>query len=103
MTLTLDSTLALTGADDGFLKIANITTGKGEITCLKWLDESKYVASGCSNAQIIIWDTRSGERAMTFNGHSKKIQEFSVSANQDFLVSASDDGAARVFDISSFR
>ncbi|XP_010691769.2 uncharacterized protein LOC104905024 [Beta vulgaris subsp. vulgaris] len=74
-----------------------------EISCLKWLGETSLVASGCRNGDILVWDTRSGMVATTFRGHSKGIQSLSVSADCNFLVSASKGGTGRVFDISKFK
>ncbi|XP_021758101.1 uncharacterized WD repeat-containing protein C25H1.08c-like [Chenopodium quinoa] len=153
LTYTPDSNLALTGAENGVLSVANIANEKvtssfsshsssiqciglslsmrwvatggadeklviwdlqhsacrnifeyqDEITCLNWLGESMLVASGCGDGQIIVCDTRSGEHVRSFKGHSDKIQELAVSADNNFLVSVSEDGTARVFDISDFR
>ncbi|KMT10369.1 hypothetical protein BVRB_5g115000 [Beta vulgaris subsp. vulgaris] len=150
---TSDSTLALTGAENGFVSVVNIAKGKvtssvsshsssvqcigisssmpwvatggadeklviwdlqhsacrsvyeyqDDVSCLKWLGESRYVASACGDGQIIIWDTRSEDHVRTFKGHSERIHELAVSADNNFLVSASEDGTARVFDISDFR
>lgn len=74
-----------------------------EISCLKWLGETSLVASGCCNGDILVWDARSGVVATTFRGHSKGIQSLSVSADCNFLVSASKGGTGRVFDISKFK
>uniref|UniRef100_A0A803KRK7 Angio-associated migratory cell protein n=1 Tax=Chenopodium quinoa TaxID=63459 RepID=A0A803KRK7_CHEQI len=81
----------------------NIFEYQDEITCLNWLGESMLVASGCGDGQIMICDTRSGEHVRSFKGHSDKIQQLAVSADNKFLVSGSEDATARVFDVSDFR
>ncbi|XP_056685142.1 uncharacterized protein [Spinacia oleracea] len=153
LTYTSDSTLALTGDENGILSVVNIGSGKvtssfsshsssinciglslsmpwvatggsdekvviwdlqhsahrstfeyqDEVTCLKWLGESRFVASGCGDGQIHICDTRSGEHVRSFKDHTGNIQQLDVSADNNFLVSASEDGTARVFDISDFK
>ncbi|XP_061344121.1 uncharacterized protein LOC133290078 [Gastrolobium bilobum] len=72
------------------------------VTCLAWLGAS-YVATGCVDGNVRIWDSRSGECVKTFKGHSDPIQSLSVSANRDYLVSASLDHTARVFEIEGFQ
>ncbi|XP_027366203.1 angio-associated migratory cell protein [Abrus precatorius] len=72
------------------------------VTCLAWLGAS-YVATGCVDGKVRLWDSRSGECVKTFNGHSDAIQSLSVSANRDYLVSASLDETACVFEVGNFR
>ncbi len=70
---------------------------------MTWLGASKYLATGCLDGKIRVWDSLSGDCIRTFSGHAGAIQSLSVSANLDFLVSASIDGTARVFEIAEFR
>lgn len=75
------------------------------MTCLSWLGTSRYIATGCVDGKIRVWDSLSGEETAvrTFSGHSDAVQSLSVSANGDFLVSASLDGTGRVFEIDEFK
>ncbi|KAK7357133.1 hypothetical protein VNO80_16416 [Phaseolus coccineus] len=72
------------------------------VTCLAWLGAS-YVATGCVDGKVRLWDSRSGECVKTLKGHSDAIQSLSVSANRDYLVSASLDGTACAFEVENFR
>ncbi|WVY98256.1 hypothetical protein V8G54_030407 [Vigna mungo] len=72
------------------------------VTCLTWLGAS-YVATGCVDGKVRLWDSRSGECVKTLKGHSDAIQSLSVSANRDYLVSASLDGTACAFEVENFR
>lgn len=73
------------------------------VTCLSWIGDSKYVAAGCADGKVRIWDSLSGDCVQTFSGHRDVIQSVAVSADKKFLVSGSLDGTARVFDIPEFQ
>ena len=77
--------------------------GQEGVACLSWLGASKYVATGCVDGKVRVWDSLSGDCVRTFSGHSDAIQSLAVSANGEFLVSVSLDGTARVFEIAEFR
>lgn len=55
------------------------------------------------DGKVRLWDSLSGECVRTFSGHSAGVQGISVSANRDYLVSASYDGTARVFEIAEYK
>ncbi|CAL5209313.1 unnamed protein product [Lathyrus oleraceus] len=71
------------------------------VTCLTWLGAS-YVATGSMDGAVRLWDSRSGECVKMFRGHSEGIQTLSLSANREYLVSASLDHTARVFEVKDF-
>lgn len=73
------------------------------VTCLLWLANSRYIATGCVDGKLRIWDSLSGECLKVLSGHSDAIQSIAASSNGDFLVSVSVDGTARVFEIAEFR
>ncbi|ONH90355.1 hypothetical protein PRUPE_8G049100 [Prunus persica] len=153
LAISSDSTLAVTGCEDGSIHVVNIVTGKvvsslpshsdsvecielapsfpwaaigsmdnkliiwdlqhslarstcdheDGVTCLTWLGGSRYLATGCGDGKVRLWDSLSGDCVRIFNGHSESIQSLSVSANQEFLVSVSTDGTARVFEIAEYK
>lgn len=79
----------------------NFHRGQYGATCLTWLGTS-CVATGSNDGVVRLWDSRSGECVRTFRGHSEPIQSLSLSANRDYIVSASMDHTARVFDVKGF-
>ncbi|ONM34131.1 transducin family protein / WD-40 repeat family protein [Zea mays] len=73
------------------------------VTSLTWLGSSRYVASGCIDGKVRIWDSLSGACAREFSGHADVVQSLAITADGNTMVSASSDGSARVFDISMFK
>lgn len=72
------------------------------MVCLLWLGKSKYIASGCLDGKVRIWDCLSGVCARTFDGHQDDIQDLAISCDKNHIVSVSKDTTARVFEISEF-
>ena len=73
------------------------------VTSLAWLGSSRYVASGCIDGKVRIWDSLSGDCAREFSGLADVVQSLAVTTDGNALVSVSTDGSARVFDISMFK
>lgn len=73
------------------------------VTCLIWLAGSRYIATGCVDGKVRIWDSLSGECTKVLSGHSDIIQSIAASSTGEFLVSVSFDGTSRVFEIAEFR
>ncbi|EPS71726.1 hypothetical protein M569_03033, partial [Genlisea aurea] len=73
------------------------------VACLVWLGRGRYVATGCLDGMVRIWDGLSGNCLRELHGHSDAIQGLGVSGNGDFLVSVSIDGTARAFEVAEFR
>jgi WD40 repeat protein len=61
------------------------------------------VATGCVDGKVRLWDSLSGDCIRIFSGHADAVQSLSIAANQDYLVSGSSDGTARVFEIAEFK
>ncbi len=69
---------------------------------MTWLGASRYLATGCVDGKVRVWDSLSGDCVRTFSGHTEPIQELSVSGNKDYLVSVSLDRTARVFEVHEY-
>nr|GFA59011.1 angio-associated migratory cell protein [Tanacetum cinerariifolium] len=72
------------------------------VTCLSWLGASRFVATGCVDGKVRVWDSLSGDCVKTFLGHKHAIQSLAVSSDRSHLVSVSLDGTARAFEIEEF-
>lgn len=75
--------------------------GEG-VTCVCWLGGTIYVATGCVDGGVRIWDSLSGACVKTMRGHRDVVQSIAISADYNFLVSVSLDETARVFQIHEF-
>ncbi|XP_034699417.1 angio-associated migratory cell protein-like [Vitis riparia] len=107
----ISSPWAATGSMDNKLIVWDLQHSSPRCTCdnedgvtsLSWLGASKYIAAGCVDGKVRIWDSLSGDCVRILSGHSDAIQSLAVSADRNFLFSVSLDGTARVFEIPDFQ
>ena len=86
-----------------YIYLHNPSFGQDGVSCLTWIGTSRYLATGCVDGRVRIWDSLSGECVRTFTGHSDAIQSLSVSANHEYLVSVALDTTARIFEIAEYH
>lgn len=58
-----------------------------------------YLFAGTKNGVIYIWDTSSGQLVSSFKAHFKAINKIKVSFNSQYLISVSEDGISRIWDL----
>lgn len=62
--------------------------------------KDEFVASGCRDKRIKIWNTRSGVWIMNLIGHDQWVNDIIFHPNGKYLLSASDDKSVRIWDMS---
>ena len=70
---------------------------------MTWIGTSKYLATGCADGTVNVWDRLLGNCVHTFHGHLDAVQAISVSTNTDFIVSVSVDYTACVWHTSEIQ
>jgi WD40 repeat protein len=67
------------------------------IQALAFSADGTKLAGGC-DADVVVWDTTTGERLLRCKGHAGLINEIAHAPDGAFLVSAGKDGTVRVWD-----
>jgi WD40 repeat protein len=62
-------------------------------------DGNRLVAGGYKEARL--WDAQSGAQLQYFGGHTDDVESVTFHPNQKWLLSAGEDGTARLWDIAS--
>lgn len=83
---------------------AMLTGHKGAVTEVDWLHDETQLVSSSSDMSLALWDTEFGKRVRKFYGHRSFVNSCGTAhrsgdGNQNVIVSGSDDGTARVWDV----
>lgn len=99
-----------TAGKDGTIRLWDSSTGhvvdvlaghKSFVRGVSWHPNGRYLASSASgNNKIIIWDAAASQPAITLTGHTDWIRCVAWDAAGERLISASDDGAARIWQVN---
>lgn len=73
-------------------------TGVG-ISKIIFTSDGKYVVSGDMEGHITVYDSKTGEKQTELIGHTARVSDLELSANDEFLASASFDGTVRLFSL----
>ncbi|KAK4854254.1 hypothetical protein QYF36_021174 [Acer negundo] len=106
LTISSDSTLALTGSKDGSVHMVNITTGKvvsslvshtDSIECIAFAPSSPWAATGSMDQKLIIWDLQHSSPRSTCD-HEEGVTCLTWLGTSRYLITGSADGKVRVWD-----
>ncbi len=71
------------------------------VTSVAYSPDGSRVASGAVNGTIYVWDTVTGDRAATLEGHESEVRSVAYSPDGQTIASGGDDGTVRVWDAAS--
>ncbi|MEO6126206.1 MAG: hypothetical protein ABIR32_21105 [Ilumatobacteraceae bacterium] len=61
--------------------------------------DDSSIAVAMQNSAVTIWDVKSGDQIVTLSGHIGAINSIAFSPNGDRLITASNDGTARIWNL----
>jgi WD40 repeat protein len=65
------------------------------------LEDRALVATAAGDGSVAVWDCRSGGQLRLLSGHTGEVASLEASGRGRFLLSASADGTARLWDLHS--
>ncbi|KAI6160843.1 WD40-repeat-containing domain protein [Pisolithus thermaeus] len=95
-----DGKFALWKTSDGSM-VYEVNVHRGIIHCLALSHDDKVVASGSADHTICILNMDNGSNVATLEGHTDEVYTIDFSSNSSLLVSASQDGQAKIWDVST--
>ena len=76
---------------------------QGSVDTAAFSGDGKYVATGCNDFSVKLWDAASGAEVRTFLGHAAKINAVAVSFDGSLVASGDESGAIKLWDAMTGR
>jgi eukaryotic-like serine/threonine-protein kinase len=103
--------LACSSRNDSEVEIRDVESGRtlNSITCptgvsaVAWSPDGKFLATGCTDFNIYIWDAVTGRRLAVLAGHDGLIMNLAFNHAGNLLVSSSYDDSTRLWKPDSGR
>ncbi|KAL6834132.1 hypothetical protein J3E69DRAFT_353489 [Trichoderma sp. SZMC 28015] len=69
----------------------------GEAISLAFSPDGRYLASGCRDGTLWLWDAVTGAKQRILEGHGKSVNSIDFSPKEELIVSGSTDGTIRLW------
>jgi WD40 repeat protein len=111
--LSAEGKRALSGSDDGTVKLWNVDSGdelrtfeghmgrRSAVNAVALSAEGKRALSGSRDGTVKLWDVDSGDKLRTFKGHGRGVTAVALSAEGKRALSGSWDGTVKLWDVDS--
>ncbi len=77
----------------------SFAAGPGDITCLRFVPDSRRLFSGGKDSMLRLWDIETGQQIRELSGHLAAITCLDISRDGRMAVSGSLDGTARLWNL----
>ncbi len=81
--------------------MSSIEGHAGQINCLKYSPNNKYLASGSADNTAIIWDAKTNQKLFTLTGHQWQVNALQWSYDERFLLTCSKSGESILWDVKT--
>ncbi len=101
-----DGALAVSGGEDGTLKVWNLETGKctktlrgheGRVNCVVITEDGRSAFSGGADWTVRRWNLETGESVRVFSAHAGEVVALATSASGSVVLSGCEDDKLRIW------
>lgn len=73
------------------------------ILCTAWSSDNLRVVTGSKDGTVVLWNAKTGQKLSELKGHDEWVRDVAFDTRDDKLISAGEDGTARVWDLRGNR
>ena len=112
VTVTPDGRRAISGLDNGTLKVWDLETREqlasleghtGRVKSVTVTPDGHRVISGSHDGTLKVWDIEKGVQLATLEGHIDWVESVTVTPDGRRAISGSDDGTLKVWDLKTWK
>lgn len=105
-----DGKRALSGSDDGTLKLWKVETGQNlrtfighsqEVRSVAFSPDGQFALSGSADKTLKLWEVGTGRNLRTFTGHSSAVNSVAFSPDGRLILSGSSDKTLKLWEIDT--
>ena len=82
---------------------ADLPLDANHVRCLAAVGDGRLLASGDSDGNLTLWDTRTHQRVRQFRAHERPVMAVAISPDGKWLATGSTDAAVKLWDASDGR
>lgn len=71
------------------------------ILTLAWSPDGTWIATGCTDGNVQVWDATTGLTQVTYSGHRAEVNAVSWSPDSRYIASASSDGTVQIWEATT--
>ncbi|MCU4175044.1 WD40 repeat domain-containing protein [Carboxylicivirga sp. N1Y90] len=96
---SLDNTIKIWSADS-LQHMQSIDAHSKPVCCLYFVDDT-YLVSASHDGLAYLWNIKTGERKVIYDGHTKAISDIDISPNGKYLLTAAHDNTINLYAIAT--
>jgi WD40 repeat protein len=73
------------------------------VSSVAFTPDGQWLASGCWDGTVKLWDVAKGELLFTWNAHELRVTSVAISPDGKLLATGSDDGSCKIWDLAARR
>ncbi len=109
---SLDGRLALSGSQDGTVRLWEVETGRAVrvmeghsdgVMSVAFGPDGRLALSGSEDGTVRLWEVETGRSMRVLEGHSDRVMSVAFSPDGDLALSGSEDGTVRLWEVETGR
>lgn len=81
--------------------LAIYSSNTSAVLALAWSPDGKWIADGCVDGNVRVWDATTGRTQVVYSGHTAEVNAVAWSPDSRQIASGSSDGTVQLWDVAT--